>query len=453
MEYVHSEPGGKHKLLFLLVIPLLLAVVYAGYRHVLREKAAAAIAEIQATGEPVTLAELNAWYAEPPPLENAAVHYLDACDMLTEIAEIRDSVPIVGNAELPGLIEPLPEEMLEAIERCLKANERALHWLYQAAALPESRYPVDLTDDDEMHLPHLAKLRQAARLLMLEAVYYAEYRDRESVTRAILAGLAIGRSLREEPVLMPQLVRLACNRIVFENTERALNRTDLTDEQLAVLIGAFAEAEYPQGMTRGLVGDGCYVLTAFENRYGFQDLIRGTKEHATCVRLLAGFHKWTGVADLDKAACATWMSKVVQASKHPFPESLDLARAIEDGMRKLPAWRTPVTRYVVPALLRTFTECGRDVAYMRTAQVALGVERFRLATGTLPETTSQLVPVHLSSLLEDPFDGEPLRYRLTTNGYIVYSIGQNRKDEGGKKAARSILEGDLTLTIERPFSL
>src|ERR1035441_3788064 len=33
---------------------------------------------------------------------------------------------------------------------------------------------------------------------------------------------------------------------------------------------------------------------------------------------------------------------------------------------------------------------------------------------------------------DDPYDGKPLRYKkLTPKGYVVYSIGRNRVDDGG----------------------
>ena len=33
----------------------------------------------------------------------------------------------------------------------------------------------------------------------------------------------------------------------------------------------------------------------------------------------------------------------------------------------------------------------------------------------------------------DPFDGEPLRYKKLSPGYIVYSIGDDLSDDGGQE--------------------
>ena len=32
----------------------------------------------------------------------------------------------------------------------------------------------------------------------------------------------------------------------------------------------------------------------------------------------------------------------------------------------------------------------------------------------------------------DPFDGNPVRYRRLTDGVVIYSIGQDGKDDGGQ---------------------
>jgi hypothetical protein len=41
------------------------------------------------------------------------------------------------------------------------------------------------------------------------------------------------------------------------------------------------------------------------------------------------------------------------------------------------------------------------------------------------------VPQYIDKAPIDPFDGKPMRYKLTEPGYIVYSIGEDGTDEGG----------------------
>ena len=42
------------------------------------------------------------------------------------------------------------------------------------------------------------------------------------------------------------------------------------------------------------------------------------------------------------------------------------------------------------------------------------------------------MPEYLAAIPADPFDGKPLRYKKAQKGYVIYSIGLDRQDDGGK---------------------
>jgi len=46
---------------------------------------------------------------------------------------------------------------------------------------------------------------------------------------------------------------------------------------------------------------------------------------------------------------------------------------------------------------------------------------------------SDLVPIYLPQAPQDPFDGRPLRYRRLEPGFVVYSVGPARTDDGGQR--------------------
>jgi hypothetical protein len=90
---------------------------------------------------------------------------------------------------------------------------------------------------------------------------------------------------------------------------------------------------------------------------------------------------------------------------------------------------------------------------LEVARVALAIERWRLShEKRLPESWNELVPGYLPSVPKDSFDDQPLRYRKLTRGYLVYSIGSDLKDDGGKEkpaGARGFEGYDITFRIER----
>jgi hypothetical protein len=97
----------------------------------------------------------------------------------------------------------------------------------------------------------------------------------------------------------------------------------------------------------------------------------------------------------------------------------------------------------------------RKIASRRTTQTALAIERYRLAEGRLPQALSDLVPVYLEAIPTDPFDGQELRYDVLAKGYVVYSIGEDLRDDGGAEKEDRKRDGqnkpawDVTFFVER----
>lgn len=82
-----------------------------------------------------------------------------------------------------------------------------------------------------------------------------------------------------------------------------------------------------------------------------------------------------------------------------------------------------------PSLYRTV---ARSQARKRVVLTGIAVQRFRNARGTFPEQLSDLLPEFLAEVPTDPMDGQRLRYRVEGGGAIIYSIGKDRVDDGGR---------------------
>ena len=82
----------------------------------------------------------------------------------------------------------------------------------------------------------------------------------------------------------------------------------------------------------------------------------------------------------------------------------------------------------------------------------LAVERYRLKhDGAVPTSLADGSADLSGGVPEDPFDGQPLRYRkLPASGYTVYSVGTDRKDDGGSvKGPNGETPPDVAMTISR----
>jgi hypothetical protein len=89
----------------------------------------------------------------------------------------------------------------------------------------------------------------------------------------------------------------------------------------------------------------------------------------------------------------------------------------------------------------------RVVAHLRLLTAELGVRCYRSGEGRVPTSLEQLVPKYLRRVPSDPFSAQPLVYRSQGTNWLLYSVGEDGLDDGGKRVVRSVpgtvAKGDL----------
>jgi hypothetical protein len=66
---------------------------------------------------------------------------------------------------------------------------------------------------------------------------------------------------------------------------------------------------------------------------------------------------------------------------------------------------------------------------------------YRIETGSYPEKLKDVVPLAIGQLRLDPFSGKPFLYKRTDDGYVLYSVGENGKDDKASNERDRILNG------------
>ena len=414
---------------------------------------------IRDAGDPVTMAELARLYPEPPKGQNAADFYKAAFQKMDELAELPANqqalLPIVGTAELPDPDLGLPPAMLAAIHDYLKANAEALDLLRKAAALDACKFELDFTKGPGMLLPHLAKLRQGARLLALEAIERTESAKPDDAAQSLVADLRIGQAVAAEPILISSLVRIACDAIAVGQVERWASRAKPSDQALQRLQAQLAANAAPRVIERAMVGERCFGIDIYQN-YVLQPkgpelmgaLGMGDGPPAILLRAIpSAYFKSDMIWYLDI------MNRYVDAARKPYPENFQLGDRLRvDIDQAIPKYYV-VSRMILPALSRVFTTGQTHVARCETARVGLAVLRRRVKHGQLPKDLNALVPAYLDRVPLDPFDGKPLRYRKDADGFVVYTLGENGKDDAGDTERREGKQPDVGFRVRWPKAM
>jgi hypothetical protein len=79
--------------------------------------------------------------------------------------------------------------------------------------------------------------------------------------------------------------------------------------------------------------------------------------------------------------------------------------------------------------------------------LAIALAAYQCDNGRYGEKLDDLAPKYLASVPEDLFTGKPLVYRPLGNGYVLYSVGVNGKDEGGRSAGDDPSGDDLSVRM------
>ncbi len=172
----------------------------------------------RAAGFPASAKELNTFYDFGPEAEQAG---RDLSSLLERIANAPQSEEVISVTPASYTLgETIPAAVLDSSRRYLALHESVLEELRaRLRGLPHVRYPTDLSLGAAAPLDHLARIRAGTRLLSLDAVLAAIDGDTARAERSLRQAFALAETLRDEPVLISQLVRTACHGIAVRGLE------------------------------------------------------------------------------------------------------------------------------------------------------------------------------------------------------------------------------------------
>ena len=77
----------------------------------------------------------------------------------------------------------------------------------------------------------------------------------------------------------------------------------------------------------------------------------------------------------------------------------------------------------------------------------MAIQCYRIEHGSPPDRIDQLVPAYLSAIPIDPYSGRTLVFRRHGRQHLLYSIGLDREDNGGRSAPEEELRSDSGLDV------
>lgn len=393
------------------------------------------LARIRAAGEPVTPNELAAFYSLPPGVQDASALWLAAAEAVSEPAYEADArlLPLVGdpNADAP---EPGPEPELPesgqpwvydlAAEKFLAKHADILATAHEAAALGgEARFPTEFDKGEAMPLLQ-SRLREVARLLALDREICLRRGDSKGAVGSIRAVFALARSVKREPLLFAELLRVVFDAQACEGLQRLLLAGEASDDDLLAIDHDLTALEYHWQLHSAMLGERVQMLQAFD----YPELLGDDRPYAVV---------WWLFQPADRLVYLQCMRELTAASA--ALDYASLRTAVDRAQRDIAAcieapsarWRYPMSKMLLPSLDAMAHAVGRGTARREVARTAVAIERYRRAKRRLPADLDELVPDFMTQTPLDSFTGGPLHWTVTNDEYCIYSVGANCIDEGG----------------------
>lgn len=355
----------------------------------------AEIAQLKAAGQPVTFAE---WQKSLPPVAEAndAAPFYKAAFALYQKSTWNDKVMGLLDRLKPPTTQPAmsPAPSDAEIKEVLAANAAVLEKVDLGSARPQCAYDFDLSRGAvDVMLPDLTALKALTRLLQLRTIWLARQGHVSEAANSLVSSFRLLRIADRWPTLIASLVKVSCAALYVNAIPAILEAGPLSDPQLAAIESALAQADPTVGMERIWAVERVYILEQWHESLG-----KGQRTPAGDSMVVQ-----------ELQTCRQYM----EAAHRGWPEAFDLAQ------------------HITSAYSRTFVLFGRTAGTVRSAQVAVMAERYRLAKGQLPASLKELRDFVGHELPVDPFTGKDLIYKVQGKGFMVYSVGDDKVDDGG----------------------
>ncbi len=297
--------------------------------------------------------------------------------------------------------------------------EDDLKLIDESESKPHCKFPRDLRLLPATRFPEYAKLKAVWKLLAARSKIAIPRNDLATAKLCWRRMTVVAQHLRDENVLLTDLVRIGLSMSLCNSLQTALNQRGRQAEWLAAIEEILTRIDQPHDVRAALSSE---LIYAFDMVYLFHRnpkvalSMMGSGEDPPPNSLKTMRH----IPGIQQASFSRIAEAYGQAALKLDPAQRDSRniRSVTERLDKAfkqegTSWKIP--SYIVPI----FAQWGEAVA-KDSAHLAVLKQSVRVIRGDKPDLTAT-----------PDFDLKPLRTKQTDQGLVVYSIGNNRTDDGG----------------------
>lgn len=406
-------------------------------------KIARRLESLRMSGAPVHFHELSSVVPEIPPEENLAPRLLGLLKPFSE-PERNPSVLFTNRLLADHLLIEWEAPMSNRITSFLAANAELLEQLKGLPMTNRARFDYAFHEGMQMKLPHLYQMGIAQQLLSLDLSSRLLRGDSEGAMLVIKTLLRMSELLATEPLYASVLRSLSTRSLACQGIERLLRQSALTDQQVVELLSDPIFSKPDPDLRSAFHVERCIVVSLLQK--GTMVFVENLTSPSTFVkkrdeiRFETFFAKALGLVPRDSLRYLDRMDRFAALSELPFPtrghEIMKWHGVVaQERMttNQLSLGWTMASRQA-DDFLRLLSRSVKVVALVRCTRLALRVEAHRSKEGRFPDSVEDLVQDQEPSLVQDPYSTKALRYRRERDGYLIYSLGPDFRDNRGEKS-------------------
>jgi hypothetical protein len=396
--------------MFVLVSPLIVLGAYFGADIWAGHRVNQAAARFEERYGGLSLRHLT---TAPVPAANNRARLVRAAAALT-IPTSTAATKALASVTRTSDMAPLPAELRAFVE----ANAPALTLLAEASLRTESSWEIEYADPS--NAPPFMDIRVLGQAVYVAALSKIEDGKPDEAATQISSGLAMAASLRQEPSLIAQLIRIALAFQQIDAVQRLITRAEPSKASMDEIARRLEENRSPDPMRVGLLG---------EVRMAHSILTRMEQGHLDDGMPGPGPSAWSGPMarirrPLIRMAHASYLQQVeqlldLQAGPRPRPPLIHSSR-----LPLLGRWTDGFTS----GLKRSITTGDDFSSVLGAAELAVALRRFRLDRGAYPDDLTMLVPAYLPAVSVNPFTGKPPVYARQGSGFTLSAPQSRAKD-------------------------
>jgi len=412
----------------LLILLAAILLIRAVFSYAEGRKLARTFAELKKQGVPITAADL----AAPCPDEDNAARLWKVAENLLTTGGKQDK-ELFSRAWMDfSAGKPVSPADKVALKDLIVRNEKAFEFLTAMGDKPCFLYrDPNSSLLEERFSPLALKWIHAAKLLILAAALSAEEGDVQIAVDRIRSGLRFAPLVAQEGSLIANLIAVADTRMLALYLGDILRGRKVGDDALLQLMGELDPGPWPGRLAGAIRGERTAFIEAggYALRGGFKGIESLFGEPS--IFRTVGAWLLRPVLKMDVRKALPIYQELETQARHPYFESRDFLRAQAQGLEKRP-WYAFLSKALIANFGAAFMKEAMLEATIVASRTGLACRLYKSRTGQYPENLEALVPGILKEVPIDPFTGKPFVYRREGEGFIVYSLGSNEKDDGGR---------------------